>query len=201
MINHCFSGTTNADGVQIPASGNSAAAPAAPNEYVSLGALRREEQQPNGISSSGSASELKQQEGNLNPAFQTGGEQKTSADSTNPSNESEGRPTDASKRADADLTSALGPPKEANNGSALSNSNVIENARVEGLDPSPQSADTQDIERGDKDIPKVVDVSSVASEVKDPPTTKSIFAALQVLTAIFGSFAHGGNDVRYCIII
>ena len=39
--------------------------------------------------------------------------------------------------------------------------------------------------------------TSVEQEVKDPPSTKQIFSALQVLTAIFGSFAHGGNDVRY----
>lgn len=39
--------------------------------------------------------------------------------------------------------------------------------------------------------------SKLEQEVKDPPTTKSIFSTLQVLTAIFGAFAHGGNDVRY----
>lgn len=32
----------------------------------------------------------------------------------------------------------------------------------------------------------------------DPPETARLFSVLQILTAIFGSFAHGGNDVR-CI--
>jgi len=35
------------------------------------------------------------------------------------------------------------------------------------------------------------------SEVKDEPMTGRLFAFLQIMTACFGAFAHGGNDVRY----
>ena len=34
-------------------------------------------------------------------------------------------------------------------------------------------------------------------EVKDRPETAKLFSLLQILTAIFGAFAHGGNDVRW----
>ena len=34
-------------------------------------------------------------------------------------------------------------------------------------------------------------------KVLDEPKTGKLFAFLQILTASFGAFAHGGNDVRY----
>ena len=33
-------------------------------------------------------------------------------------------------------------------------------------------------------------------QVTDEPKTGKLFAFLQILTAAFGAFAHGGNDVR-----
>ena len=34
------------------------------------------------------------------------------------------------------------------------------------------------------------------NEIKDRPETIQLFSFLQILTAVFGAFAHGGNDVR-----
>lgn len=38
-------------------------------------------------------------------------------------------------------------------------------------------------------------------EEKDKPEVFLLFHFLQILTACFGSFAHGGNDVRYCFLL
>ena len=48
------------------------------------------------------------------------------------------------------------------------------------------------------EVPKKEERSDEAQrkEVKDSPETARLFSFLQILTAIFGSFAHGGNDVR-----
>jgi len=40
------------------------------------------------------------------------------------------------------------------------------------------------------------DLSLQKKEVEDPPEVGRLFSFLQILTATFGSFAHGGNDVR-----
>ena len=42
----------------------------------------------------------------------------------------------------------------------------------------------------------VESAETVVIEDDDPPVIRNLFSALQVLTACFASFAHGGNDVR-----
>lgn len=54
---------------------------------------------------------------------------------------------------------------------------------------TPSGNATRDGEEGEFDV-------EVREKVSDPPATKPIISPLLILTAMTGSFAHGGNDVR-----
>ncbi|XP_064651762.1 sodium-dependent phosphate transporter 1-A-like [Lineus longissimus] len=46
---------------------------------------------------------------------------------------------------------------------------------------------------------KTIKVKEGRQEIKDKPEASMLFSFLQILTAVFGSFAHGGNDVSNAI--
>jgi hypothetical protein len=51
----------------------------------------------------------------------------------------------------------------------------------------------------DKFDPEVAASKMEETAKEDPPEVAKLFSFLQILTATFGSFAHGGNDVRYVL--
>ena len=51
-------------------------------------------------------------------------------------------------------------------------------------------------EKADKVITKKEAMKIAREMIVDEPKTSRLFSFLQILTASFGAFAHGGNDVR-----
>lgn len=46
-------------------------------------------------------------------------------------------------------------------------------------------------------VPLIAPKPDGTNKVDEPEDVSALFSFLQILTATFGSFAHGGNDVRY----
>lgn len=46
-------------------------------------------------------------------------------------------------------------------------------------------------------VPLIAPKGDAVAKDEEPEDVSALFSFLQVLTATFGSFAHGGNDVRY----
>lgn len=96
-------------------------------------------------------------------------------------------------------------PKPSLNGLVVSTPNGITNNNVK-----PNSCDLQNVESGasfdnmvastlsptSSKVPLIAPKNDNLAKVEEPEDVSALFSFLQILTATFGSFAHGGNDVR-----
>ncbi|CAF1636708.1 unnamed protein product, partial [Didymodactylos carnosus] len=64
---------------------------------------------------------------------------------------------------------------------------------------SKEHSSNEDIDEIEDKIPEIVEKKKLVDTTSDSVEISQIFTFLQILTAIFGSFAHGGNDVRYVL--
>lgn len=78
-----------------------------------------------------------------------------------------------------------------------SNSNMMDksvNAGDNGANINQMLAGT--LSPNSSRVPLLTPKPAGAQKVEEPEDVSALFSFLQILTATFGSFAHGGNDVR-----
>lgn len=69
------------------------------------------------------------------------------------------------------------------NGKSMENTISIEHLEASTLSPNSSK------------VPLIAPKTELANKIDEPEDVSKLFSFLQILTATFGSFAHGGNDV------
>ena len=127
----------------------------------------------------------------------------------NTDNDQETKPSEHEPRTDVNIPDLV---PEKGNCSPLPNSDIQEENRTESTPKSKSNRDViedecSDIFRNIQTDDSVDETENLGGPVEsifearklivDEPKTGRLFSFLQILTASFGAFAHGGNDVRY----
>lgn len=88
---------------------------------------------------------------------------------------------------------SINSPRGSNNNAAEPNGDDMQNVEI----GSPGSGAAAPLSPASRKVPLIAPKHDAATKVDEAEGVSALFSFLQILTAAFASFVHGGSDVRY----